>query len=318
MAAPKSERLLNLLIMLLVTRHYAPKQQIREALYPDAGDEAFEKMFERDKEELRSLGVPIEVGHLDKYFEDEPGYRVRPDRFALPEVSLSAEEAAVVGLATRVWEHARLAEATSDAVRKLAASGLDPDPAALDLVEPRLRADEPGFEVFWEAALHRFPIRFDYRRAAGPQRRTRHLQPWGVVRYAGRWYAVGYDTDRAGERVFRLSRVLGSPQPDGPPGSFTVPAGTDVRAIAQRLVPAASPVPTTVLVRTGTCHALRRYADRSKSGVRGPDGSTGWDRLLLPHAEAGDLLSHGADLVVESPVELRETVVARLRALAAR
>ena len=60
MAAGKSERLLNLLIMLLVQRHYVSKERIREILYPDSSPDAFEKMFERDKDELRSLGVPIE------------------------------------------------------------------------------------------------------------------------------------------------------------------------------------------------------------------------------------------------------------------
>jgi len=105
----KSERLLNLLIMLLVQRHYVSKERIRTILYADSSRDAFEKMFERDKEELRSLGVPIEVGNIDPLFDDEPGYRISPDRFALPDVRLAPDEAAVVGLATRVWEHARLA-----------------------------------------------------------------------------------------------------------------------------------------------------------------------------------------------------------------
>ena len=124
----KTERLLNLLIMLLVQRHYVSKERIRAILYADASDDAFEKMFERDKEELRSLGVPIEVGQMDAYFDDEPGYRVRADEFALPEIALESDEAAVVALATRVWEHARLAEATTDAVGKLTAAGVDARP----------------------------------------------------------------------------------------------------------------------------------------------------------------------------------------------
>jgi proteasome accessory factor B len=117
MSAPKTERLLNLLIMLLVQRHFVPKGRIRSILYPDSSDEAFEKMFERDKDDLRSIGVPIEVGQMDAYFDDEPGYRVRPDEFQLPRIELAADEAAVIGLATRVWGHARLAEATTEAVR---------------------------------------------------------------------------------------------------------------------------------------------------------------------------------------------------------
>ena len=192
MPVRKSERLLNLLIMLLVQRRYVSKDRIREILYPDQGTDAFEKMFERDKEELRSLGVPIEVGSLDAYFDDEPGYRIRPDEFALPEIDLEADEASVIGVAAKVWEHARLAEVTTDAVRKLTAAGVPVDVSALDLVQPRLAAHEPAFEVFWEATHTRTPVSFGYHRAGQPAT-TRHLQPWGVVRYSGRWYLVGWD-----------------------------------------------------------------------------------------------------------------------------
>ena len=188
----KTERLLNLLIMLLVQRHYVSKERIREILYADApSTDAFEKTFERDKDELRSLGVPIEVGQMDAYFDDEPGYRIRADEFALPEISLEPDEASVVALATRVWEHARLAEATTDAVGKLTAAGLELDLGALEIAQPRLTADEPSFDVFWEATLARRPVTFDYRRPGYPEPLTRHLEPWGVVRFSGRWYVVG-------------------------------------------------------------------------------------------------------------------------------
>ncbi len=97
----KSERLLNLLILLLVSRSFVTKDRIRDVIddYRGGSDEAFEKMFERDKDELRSLGIPIEVGHLDAYFDDEVGYRIKRDAFELPQVELEPDEAAVVGLA---------------------------------------------------------------------------------------------------------------------------------------------------------------------------------------------------------------------------
>lgn len=317
MSLPKSERLLNLLIMLLVQRRYVAKDRIREILYPGSSDDAFEKMFERDKEELRSLGVPIEVGSLDAYFDDEPGYRIRPDQFALPEVSLTADEAAVLGLAAKVWEHARLAEATTEALRKLTAAGLPVDESALDIVQPRLAADEPAFDVFWEATVERVPVAFEYARSGEPVA-TRHLQPWGVVRYSGRWYAVGLDTDRGAERVFRLSRVQGTPRRDGGAGSFDVPPGTDVRAVARRLAPTPLAEPATVLVRTGTALGLRRKAASAETGVTGPDGTQAWDALLLSHGEiAEEVLTYGADAYVVSPPWLRDTVVARLRAVVA-
>lgn len=320
MAAPKSERLLNLLIMLLVTRHYAPKQQIREALYPDAGDEAFEKMFERDKEELRSLGVPIEVGSMDAYFDDEPGYRIRADQLALPDISLTPDEAAVIGLATRVWEHARLAEATTEAVRKLTALGVPTDVSALDIAQPRLSADEPSFDVFWEAVQERSAVEFSYRRAGSTTAADRHLEPWGVVRYSGRWYVVGLDTDRGEERVFRLSRVQGEARKVGRPGAFEVPPGTDVRATTVRLAPQPTTTQVVVLVRRGSGLALRRDAESVATAVLGPDGTTTWDRLALTRRTdaADELLGYAADVYVESPVALREEVVRRLRAVVGR
>jgi proteasome accessory factor B len=311
----KSERLLNLLIMLLVQRHYVSKERIRAILYPDSSREAFEKMFERDKEELRSLGVPIEVGNIDRLFDDEPGYRIKPDEFALPDIRLAADEAAVVGLATRVWEHARLAEATTDAVRKLAAAGVEVDVSALDIVEPRLTADEPAFDVFWDATQQRQAVEFDYQRPGYPEPLTRHLQPWGVVRHAGRWYVVGLDTDRDEERVFRLSRVVGEARRVGPPASYDVPEGVDLRATTRRLAPPPSEVEATLLVRKGAGATLRRAAASVEPDVPGPDTESPWDRLVLRRDRLADeLLSLGPDVFVESPPELRDEIVSRLTA----
>ena len=314
--AHKTERLMNLLIMLLVQRHYVTKERIRDILYPGSSDEAFEKMFERDKEELRSLGVPIDVGTIDPLFGDELGYRISPSDFALPDISLTGDEAAVVALATKVWEHARLAEATTEAVRKLAAAGVDLDVAALDLVQPTLGADEPAFDLFLEAAQERTAVEFDYQRGTqAPQRR--HLQPWGVVRSSGRWYAVGFDTDRGEERVFRLSRVRGEARKVGAPGAYSIPEGTDVRAVAGRLTPAVEPTRAEVLVRPGTGHTLRRGAESVEQGVPGPDGQR-WDRLVVTRGSAdlaAEILAHGPDAYVVEPAELRDEIVRRLDAL---
>lgn len=312
-AAPaKSERLLNLLIMLLVQRHFVPKDRIRSILYPDAGVEAFEKMFERDKEELRSLGVPIEVGSMDAYFE-EPGYRIRRDQFELPEVVFTSEEAAVVALATKVWEHARLADATAEALRKLRATGQELDESALQIAEPRLVAEEPSFDAFWEATLERCAVKFSYRRP-GADAAHRHIHPWGVVRFSGRWYVVGWDVDRAEERVFRLSRVQGKVARTGAPQAFTVPIGTDVRAVARRLARPTDELAITVLVRSGAGFGLRRDAEVVERGVLGPDRGQEWDRLVVRRSgdAVAELLSYGSTLVVEGPPEVREELCRRL------
>ena len=315
--AAKTERLMKLLIMLLVQRHYVAKESIRAILYPEATTEAFEKMFERDKEELRSLGVPVEVGHMDAFFDDEPGYRIRPDEFALPEIDLAPDEAAVVGLATRVWQHQRLAKATTEAVRKLTAAGVDIDMTALDIAQPRLSADEPAFDVFLEALTERSEVEFDYWRSGNATPATRHLQPWGVTRYSGRWYVLGFDIDRDDERVFRLSRVQGEARKVGRPGAYAIPVGIDISATTRRLAPEPSTERAVVLARTGTALPLRRMADSVTEGVEGLDTETTWDRLVLTRGTVGledEMLGFGASVYLEEPSALRGALVARLEA----
>jgi proteasome accessory factor B len=317
-AARKSERLLNLLITLLVSRSYVTKERIRSVVeqYRDAGDEAFEKMFERDKDELRSLGIPIEVGYLDRAFEDEPGYRIERSAFELPEIDLEPDEAAVLGLAARVWQHAGLASATTDALVKLKAAGVSVDRAMLSAVAPQLSVDDPAFEAFWAATQDRTPVAFEYRTASRAESVTRHLQPWGVVSSRGRWYVVGLDTDRGAPRLFRLSRVQGEVRAHGKPGSFAVPPGTDIRALAESLAPAPALHRAVLLVREGAALGLRRQG----SPVTGATPS-GWDRVEVPYgrtdAVADEILGFGADVVVEEPTDLRELVVERLRRVAA-
>ena len=316
MTARKSERLLNLLITLLVSRTYVTKDKLRNVVeaYREASDDAFEKMFERDKDDLRALGVPIEVGGFDPMFEDEKGYRISRGAFELPDIDLDPQEAAVVGLAARVWQHAGLAAATSDALVKLKAAGVSVDREALDVVQPQLTAEEPAFEPLWDATRTRTPVRFTYRRSGASKAATRHLQPWGVVSFRGRWYVAGHDTDRDEPRVFRLSRVQGVVSTDGKAGSYEVPPGTDLRAMTQSLAPAPADQTAEVLVRDAAGNGMRRHATVSGQQDGVPDG---WDRLTVTYgagdAFADEVLSYGADVVVLEPAEVRDYVVRRLQ-----
>lgn len=322
MSARRSERLLNLLIMLLVQRRHVPKERIREVLYPDASGDAFDRMFDRDKEELRSLGVPIEVGSLSVFHEDEVGYRIRPDDLALPEINLTAEEASVLTLAGKVWHHAHLADTTAAALRKLMpALPAEESTAAPAVVEPVIDAEEPSFEEFWTAIQERREVDFDYLKSGDPVPTQRRLEPWGLVRQSGRWYVVGRDVAHDEERVFRLSRVQGPCRLGRRTDSFVVPADVDLRAVAARLRPQPEEMTARVLVRRGSGHALRRRSERVEEEVTGPDGSATWDRLTLreglrPITE--EVLMLGASAVAESPDELRDEVRRRLLELADR
>jgi proteasome accessory factor B len=314
--ARKSERLMNLTICLLVARTFIPKAQIRDAVegYHGLSDEAFDRMFDRDKEELRVLGVPIEVGSIEKAFEDEVGYRVRRSSFELPEISLEADEAAILGLAARVWQHASLASATSQGLRKLRAGGVAVDEDALAIIEPALATDEPAFDTVFEAVTQRRPVSFTYQSAGASEPMTRHVEPWGIVSWRGHWYVVGHDRDRDAVRMFRLSRVSGEVTTIGEPGSYEPPTDLDLRELAQDLAPPHMHNSATVRVRSGCGDQLRRRA------VEARPVDDEWTELDLPYASghslAEELVSYGPDVVVTAPDEICESVVRRLRALA--
>ncbi len=320
-ARSRPERLLNLVIMLLVQDKFVSKETIRTTLYGEPAGAAFDRMFDRDKELLRDLGVPIETGYQDAWFEDEPGYRIRPDDYALPGIRFSADEAAVVSLAAKVWQHAALADATRSALRKLAPvmeEAEEPATVSLPALEGAvLVAEEPTFEAFWTATQERRRVRFGYRPAGSLETSQRHVEPWGVVRQAGRWYVVGRDVDRDAERVFRLSRVVGPARPGKEADAFDVPADVDLKAAMKRLSPPPEPVLAELLVRPDRGWGLRRQGELLETGVEGPDGTGDWDLVrvsgsLGPLAE--QVLSLGDSVVVRSPDALRGLVIKRLRA----
>jgi proteasome accessory factor B len=317
MARDKPERLLNLTFMLLSTSRFIPKEQIRRAIGPyreAPSDEAFERMFERDKEELRGLGIDIETGSFDAFFGDDPGYRIRRDTAELPEIELTPQEAAAVGVAANVWQHPGLAGDSSRAVVKLKAAGLTIDPAVLSVDEPRLRAEEPAFDAMLEAATTRRPVAFKYQRE-GYEVAERHLQPWGVLSWRDRWYVGGFDTDRGEPRLFRISRVQGAVKFTGEAGSYDVPADASLRDVAAALFPP-TPDRTAVLrVGPGRAHGLRAAAVTTTPLDGAAEG--GRDEIEVPFAVASELAaeiaSYGDAVIVVGPVDVRDAVVAHLR-----
>ncbi|MGY1844517.1 helix-turn-helix transcriptional regulator [Modestobacter sp. SYSU DS0875] len=320
MAAKRAERLVNLVIALLGTRQYVSAARIRATVpgyEPDDGtdraDEAFKRMFERDKAELREIGVPLETGRTSA-FDTEDGYRIARADYELPEITLTGEEAAAVGLALRLWQSAQLAGAAQSALVKLRAAGVDVDPGRVLPIQPRLDAGEPAFEPCYAAARDRRVLTFDYRRPDEQRPARRRVQPWGVVAWHGRWYLVGHDLERQAPRVFRLSRVVGTPKASGPAGAFAPPADLDLASVVAGSEQREEQV-VVVRARPGTAIGLRRHATVVGTAEDGDD------RLELrttePWALADQLAAYGADVLVESPPRMREAVVERLTRLAA-
>jgi proteasome accessory factor B len=320
MAAKRAERLVNLVIALLSTRQYVTAARIRATVpgyEPDDGteraDEAFKRMFERDKAELREMGVPLETGRTS-VFDTEDGYRIARADYELPEIHLTGQEAAAVGLALRLWESAQLAGAAHSALVKLKAAGIDVDGSRGIPLQPRLDAGEPAFEPCYAAARDRRELTFDYQRPDEDVPARRRVQPWGVVAWHGRWYLGGLDLDRQEPRVFRLSRVAGTPKATGAAGAFEPPADVDLAAMVAGQVGGEEQL-VIVRARPGTAIGLRRHAT-----PLGP-ADDGDDRLQLrttePSRLADQLAAYGADVLVESPTAVRDAVISRLTRLAA-
>ena len=303
------ERLINLVIALRETRRPLTAEEVhrRVAGYGQDDHEAFRRMFERDKADLRALGVPVETA-VDAY-EDRAGYRIDPRSYDLPEVRLSADELTALSLAV---EATGLADEARRGLLKLQVdSG---EPAGSDSPAPAVEFDleSPHRTRLMEAQLTRTTVRFDYGPPGSPvQRRT--VDPHALVHRRGRWYVIGHDHDRNDRRAFRLDRIAGSVRTVGRPEAFDPPAGVvEVDAV----VPgdrAGGPVTVEVLAEEAVAWQVAR---RARGGGRpGPDGRTAF---TVAGGDPADLvrwvLGFGPDVEVVGPPEIRAAVIEQLRA----
>jgi proteasome accessory factor B len=323
MATSKVERLVNLVIALLSTRGYITAEKIRSSVagYAESPSlEAFSRMFERDKNELRDLGIPLEVGRVSQLDPTE-GYRINRDAYSLPAVELTADEAAAVAVATQLWESPELITATQGALLKLRAAGVDVDPeAAVAIASPEgvpgLRGSEDVLGILLSAIDSRQAVQFPHRPSRAEPYTMRTVEPWGVVTEKGRWYLVGHDRDRDATRTFRLSRIGDEVEAIGPAGVVTVPEGVDLRKIvAQTVAETPTGAQALVWVADGRATALRR-AGRS-TGARqlgGRDGEVIELEISSSDRLAREVAGYGVDAVVLEPQTLRDDVLTRLRA----
>lgn len=317
---------MNLVIALLSTHGYITAERIRTSVagYAESpSDEAFSRMFERDKNELRDLGIPLETGRVSS-FDPTEGYRINRDAYALPDIALTHDEAAAIAVAAQLWESPELVTAAQGAMLKLRAAGVDVDPVDNGVAVsapagmPGLRGSEDVLGVLLSAINSGQAVQFPHRSSRTDPYTVRTVEPWGVVTEKGRWYLVGHDRDRDATRTFRLSRIGADVTPVGPVGAVTRPAGIDLRAIVAQVI---RDGPTGVLARVwvadgratalrraGTSLGARQLGDRAGEVLEVDIGPR--DRL------ARDIAGYGADAVVLEPQSLRDDVLQRLRAQA--
>lgn len=313
MAPRKSERIMNLTICLLLARRFLDKNHLREVVegYAGLSDAAFERTFERDKDDLRAMGVPVETGSNSPLFPDETGYRIRRQHFELPPIDFTAAEATALGLASQVWGTATLAEHTVSALAKLRAAGVDPDAARLTGLSPSIGVKEAAFEPLWQATITRTTVTFGYRGA------RREVEPWILTYRRGSWYLVGLDRSRQAARMFKLARIDDAPRLVGRPGAYEIPDDVDLTALTRSLEPAPTDAHAVLAIRGDKAPDLRRRGQSVDDTPALPPGFRAW---RIPYHQDGDFVAevcgHGAAVLVLEPLELRRQVIERLTSVA--
>ncbi|MEX0875338.1 MAG: WYL domain-containing protein [Actinomycetota bacterium] len=203
----KVERLVNLIALLLNTRRPLTVEEVRNTVpgYQQEDYASFKRMFERDKEELRSLGIPIERRFTDVW-EVEEGYMISKDRYYLPELDLTPDEMAALWIASRIVVEPG---STDDAALvKLSLSGEGPqDPTSPPWLRARLHLDSASLPLMLEAVAGRRSVRFKYKPAGRSKDVERTVDPYALIHRENAWYVVGHDHLRGALRHFKLQRI---------------------------------------------------------------------------------------------------------------
>lgn len=208
------ERLLNLLAALLTADRPMPADEIRYTVagYEDKSDEAFHRMFERDKDLLRDMGIPLELKPTDVW-EVEYGYVLPREEYQLEDPGLTDEERAALWLAAQVVRVGGQPQGP-EAILKLGgmpfAGGGEPLAADLGIGSSEL-------SLAFQAVTDRMVVAFDYRD------RRRLVRPYGLVHRRGHWYLIGAETTDD-SKAFRIDR-LRNLQTVSEAGAFQRPSG---------------------------------------------------------------------------------------------
>ena len=210
MSKVKLERLLNLTALLIETRRALPAHEIHERMegYPE-DPVAFRQAFERDKRDLREMGIPLVVETVPGVVPAVDGYRIPKDRYYLADPGLDPDELAALHLAASLVQLE--GTAADDALAKLgslgddarsgAATGTGSAPGAT--IDPLALPGRTDLGDVFGAVMDRRPLRFTYRDQA------RMVDPYRLDFQRGRWYLSGFDHTRDDDRVYRLDRIAG-------------------------------------------------------------------------------------------------------------
>jgi len=314
-SAPE-ERLVNLVVALMATEQGLTKDTIlssvagyREQLEAGASKDALEKMFERDKESLRGLGVPIETigNRADPDDLREARYRVPTAEYALPEdITFSPAEVALLNIAGGVWGSESLSADARSGLRKIRALGIPVDEPIIGYA-PRIRVRDASFAALQQAIEQCRVVTFAYLRPGEARPRERRVQPLALVEYEARWHVYGYDLNVDADRTFLLSRIVGEVVATRKSFPAEQREGAGERAL-DGLRAVAARQRALLEVHPGTEAALRldRRAQAAPQGIYVP--------YVDLHVFADELASYGPEVRVVEPADLRSEVIRRLEA----
>lgn len=309
------ERLINLVIALRETRRPLPAEEIRRRVagYGQGEYESFRRMFERDKADLRSLGVPIETMEAPTG-DDIEGYRIDPKKYDLPPVTFPPEELTALALAVQATG---LMDSALMGLRKLqvgqgATGGVFGESEGRDPNQRRPRADarldveDPNRMILTEAQISRTRVRFTYRRSDGDES-VRTVEPHALIFRRGRWYVTGWDHERQARRSFRLDRIIGVVKTSGKARVFEPPKDeVDPGAV----VPEREAVAATVAIPEELAWTV---ASRSRGeGRLLGDGRVAYQVVADRDAIMAWVFDQAPELEVVAPQELRADILARL------
>lgn len=319
------ERLLNLAMFLANSAEPVTIQRCREAVVgydPEAADEAFARMFERDKKTLRASGIVIKTSDAEG---TEAYYVDLEETFAAP-VEFTSDDLTVLGLASASLGHDPSFPFGADlhlALAKLALETTDgrvANPGRLADEEPTRQGRVAA--KLADAATARKRVTFEYTNRQG-RHAHRDVEPYGVYSKDGRWYVVGRDVDAGAERVFALSRIERLAVHDAKPGSpdFERPADFDVAAWAMlpfQIGPAEAAFEARVrFAPNETWRAPRLSAGRGRIELR-DDGTAVWIVKARDGASlARWVVENGPGVSVEAPAQVADLLRSGLDAVVA-
>jgi len=303
----KSERLVNLVIALLATKRYLTKSEIFRTIEGYEGSsESMERMFERDKDELRALGIEIEVSALDPLFDDEIGYRIRFENYVMDHSGFTTSEIAYMSLAAQVWKEEALSEIAQHAMRKLSGLASPIDISEIPAIAPVLINAPKFLNEIIDCISKRRTIEFVYLDSE-MKTQSRQVNVYSYFSFKGSWYFSGLDVRKMEIRTFKCDRIV---------GDVSVSKGSKMYEIPEEYIPSteseenAYELTAQLLVRKGRGSQLRNRASKI---VTAED----FDAVDVPYSSENELLSlvlwHLDDVQVLAPSVLRDSVIKSLK-----